>query len=109
MLLLGYFETMKCLEKYNLPLQTETKGNTPMQTHNMACALSFFLSNQFSYTAVIFLQIVRSRMIPPMYENIRWSCLLISSALIMFQGRSNEFESGEATSGNLFVFHGSEN
>jgi len=25
------------------------------------------------------------------------------------QGRSNEFESGEATSGNLFVFHGSEN
>ena len=25
------------------------------------------------------------------------------------QGRSSEFESGEATSGNLFVFHGSEN
>jgi len=32
LLLLGYFETMKCLEKYNLPLQTENKGNTPRFT-----------------------------------------------------------------------------
>ena len=31
------------------------------------------------------------------------------SQYLQWQGRSNEFESGEAASGNLFVFHGSKN